>query len=333
MIFRRIVYLLILLAALFAQLFDVGYLVHYLFILILLLPVAGLLLGLPAILGCRPRWVMPAVIARRGAQVSWALAMGNRFPLPLSRVSFRLRIHNRMTGETTVYRREETGVFPGLSVPLRLPTHHCGYLECRVERLRVWDCLGLFSLPLKPPAPVSLLVGPIPVKAPPCSLPEQRGAMLPAPKGQAPTGEEYDLRGYRPGDSIRAIHWKLSAKRDQLVVRELLASRRPVPVLVFDHLGPPEELDHIIDQTAALSLALRQDSQPHEIRWAEPVSGTVRRFTIEDEASWLRCLTAILSDSAPLQGHSIWERPVTAAGEDPIFPVHIRREEERHEEP
>ena len=68
MIFRRIVYLLILLAALFAQLFDVGYLVHYLFILILLLPVAGLLLSLPAILGCRPRWVMPSVLARREAQ-------------------------------------------------------------------------------------------------------------------------------------------------------------------------------------------------------------------------------------------------------------------------
>lgn len=333
MIFRRIVYLLILLTALLAQLFDVGYLIHYSFILVLLLPLAGLLVSLPAMLGCRPRWVMPTVPPRREEQVSWALAMENRSPFPLSRVSFRLRIRNRMTGETTVYRREETGVFPGLAVPLRLPTHHCGYLECRVERLRVCDCLGLFSLPVRPPAPVSLLVGPVPVKAPPLTLPEQRGAVLPAPKGQAPTGEEYDLRGYRPGDSVRAIHWKLSAKRDQLVVRELLASRKPLPVLMFDHLGPPEELDGIIDQTAALSLALRQDGQPHEIRWAEPVGGAVRRFSVEDEASWLRCLTAILSDGAPLQGHSIWERPITAVGAEPIFPVHIRREEARHEEP
>ena len=39
MIFRRIVYVLILLSALMAQLFDVGYLVHFLFFLILLLPV------------------------------------------------------------------------------------------------------------------------------------------------------------------------------------------------------------------------------------------------------------------------------------------------------
>ena len=52
MFFRRIVYLLVLLSALLAQLFDVGYLVHYLFILILVLPLAGLALSLPAMLGC-----------------------------------------------------------------------------------------------------------------------------------------------------------------------------------------------------------------------------------------------------------------------------------------
>ena len=333
MVSRRIVYLLVLLSALTAQLFDVGYLIHYLFLLVLLLPLAGLLVSLPAMLGCRPRWVMPAALACRGEQVSWALALDNRFPLPLSRVTFRLRIRNAMTGEDRSFRRVESGVYPGLAVPLRLPTQHCGCLECRVERLRVWDCLGLFSLPVRSPAPASLLVGPAPVQPQPLAIPQHQGAVLPAPKGQAPTGLEYDLRQYRPGDSVRSIHWKLSAKREELIVREPLAARRPLPVLLFDHLGPPEVLDGVLDRLAALSRSLRRDAIPHEIRWAEPVSGRTRRFAVEDEASWRRCLAAILSDSAPLQGRSIWDRPVTAAGEEPIFPVPIPREEDRHEEP
>ena len=73
MIFRRIVYVLILLSALMAQLFDVGYLVHFLFFLILLLPVAGLLLSLPAMLGCQPKLVLRASLIQRGSRASWYL--------------------------------------------------------------------------------------------------------------------------------------------------------------------------------------------------------------------------------------------------------------------
>lgn len=331
MIFRRTVYILILLSALLAQLFDVGYLVHFLFFLILLLPVAGLLLSLPAMLGCRPRLALRTSIIQRGSRAAWFLTLDNRFPLPLARVSCRFQVHSAMTGETKAYRAAEVGVFPGLVIPLSVPTSHCGQLECSIRRLWVCDCLGLFALPLKPPAPVSVLVGPLPVKAEPVTIPEQRGAALPAPKGRAPTGEEYDLRDYHPGDNIRSIHWKLSAKRDQLIVRELLASRKPLPVLTFDHLGPLDQLDGIIDRLAALSRELQKERQPHEIRWAEPVSGTLRRFVIEDAPAWHRCLTALLSDPAPDQGHSILEKPVRPAGEEPIFPIHIRREEERHE--
>ena len=50
---RRLAYGGALLAALICQLFDVGYLVHFVFVLTLCLPLAGLLASLPAMLGCR----------------------------------------------------------------------------------------------------------------------------------------------------------------------------------------------------------------------------------------------------------------------------------------
>lgn len=202
-----------------------------------------------------------------------------------------------------------------------------------MQRIWVYDCLGLFALPVKPPAPTSVLVGPVPVQTDTVAIPEQKGAVLPAPKGRSRVGEDYDLRDYHPGDSVRSIHWKLSAKRDQLIVRELLAARRPLPVLIFDHLGPPEELDGIIDRVAGLSLFFQRRGQPHEIRWAHPVSGHARRFVIEDAPTWQQCLTAILSDPAPDQGHSLLEQPVRPVGEDPIFPIRIRREEDCHGNP
>ena len=50
---RRLLYALTLLAALLGQLFDVGYLFHFLFFAVLALSVLSLLVSLPAILGCR----------------------------------------------------------------------------------------------------------------------------------------------------------------------------------------------------------------------------------------------------------------------------------------
>ena len=48
---RRLLYALTLLAALLGQLFDVGYLFHFLFFAVLALPVLSLLVSLPAIRG------------------------------------------------------------------------------------------------------------------------------------------------------------------------------------------------------------------------------------------------------------------------------------------
>ena len=241
MLFRRTIYLLALLGALLAQLFDVGYLAHYLFVLTLSLPLAGLALSLPAMLGCRPRLLPRHPQVQRGGRAAWLLILDNRFPLPLARASCRFQIQCATTGKSRKLRKAEEGVFPGLALPLRLSTQHCGRLECRVRRIWVCDCLGLFALPVRPPHPAAVLVEPVPAQTDLPPVPAQKA--LPVPRGFARAGEDYELRDYRPGDSVRAIHWKLSAKQDQLIVREPLAGQQPLPVLIFDHLGPPEALD------------------------------------------------------------------------------------------
>ena len=51
--------------------------------------------------------------------------------------------------------------------------------------------------------------------------------------------EIFDLRDYRPGDDVRAIHWKLSGKLDRLVVKEASDPARYQVVLMPD-LGREE---------------------------------------------------------------------------------------------
>lgn len=45
-----------------------------------------------------------------------------------------------------------------------------------------------------------------------------------------------DIRQYRAGDRLRSIHWKLSAKQDELMVYEFMSEKPPVVVLFLEPL-------------------------------------------------------------------------------------------------
>ena len=48
------------------------------------------------------------------------------------------------------------------------------------------------------------------------------------------TSEFYGLREYRPGDNIRAIHWRSTARTSQLMIREMAANSPPQMVVVLN---------------------------------------------------------------------------------------------------
>lgn len=329
---RRILYVLVLLCALMGQLLDVGYLFHFLFFAVLWLPVLGLAVSLPAMLGCRAELSVKSPQVRRGEEAAWTLQLTGRSRLPLARSAGRLQLENCTTGRRLRYRLSMRRAIPGGGRSWSVDTSHCGLVECRVDRLRVCDCLGLIALPVKAPPVGRLLVCPLPADPGRLELPEGIGRPTPVPRGKSASGEDYELRPFREGDSLRAVHWKMSAKRDELVTRELLEDRRPVPVLTFDHFGPPERLDRTLDRLAGLSQALLERERPHEVRWAHPGTGAVRRYAVSCEREWTACLTAILSDPSPSQGRSVLEQPLAVDRDTAIHHIHVTGEEVRREQ-
>ena len=43
--------------------------------------------------------------------------------------------------------------------------------------------------------------------------------------------EVSEIREYRPGDRMHNIHWKLSAKRDEIMVYEFISEQNIMPVI------------------------------------------------------------------------------------------------------
>lgn len=326
-------YALALLLAFLGQILDVGYLFHFIFFAVAALPFLGLAVSLPAMLGCRAELGGSAARIQRGENASWFLRLTNRFRLPVARVSCRLRLTNRLTGQVHRVKTVIRGAAPEEECRWKLETDHCGILDFQTERLWAWDCLGLFALPVGRSAPASLTIAPLPEHPGAVELPEDAGAPVPRPGGKAVFGETYELRPYREGDSLRTIHWKMSAKRDSLVTREALEDKRPLPVLTFDCFGPPAQVDRVLDRLLGHSMALLDQERPHEIRWADPASGAVRRYGVASERDWTVCLTAILSSPVPALGHSILDTPLTAGQDEILYQIHITGEEARDENP
>ncbi|MCH5268157.1 MAG: DUF58 domain-containing protein [Lachnospiraceae bacterium] len=55
--------------------------------------------------------------------------------------------------------------------------------------------------------------------------------------GEKNPPEISDIREYRAGDRIRSIHWKLSAKRDELMVYEFISEQPPAVVVFLEPWG------------------------------------------------------------------------------------------------
>ena len=329
MVLRRLIYCMALAGVLLFQITNENYLAHFLLALMIAFPLLSLALSLPGMAGCRLSLSAAPPHLTRGERGVWRLSVENRSPLPLARLSLRLETRNMLTGACRKEKLAFTGLARRAPEELDVDTAHCGLLEFRAYKVRVWDYLGLFSLPCPQPPCARLSVDPVPVDPGPVNIPEGQGVRpQPADAGRKGPGEDYDLREYRPGDPMRSVHWKLSSKWDELIVRERAETVTPLPVLAFDWFGPPDRLDRVLDRLSGLSRALLAVQRPHALVWLDQAGEPVRRV-VNDEKDLRDGLLSLLSAPAPVSAPSIMDKPeLLSTGAGPAFCIHVTAGEE-----
>ncbi|MCI8916810.1 MAG: DUF58 domain-containing protein [Oscillospiraceae bacterium] len=325
---RRILYALALAGVLLFQITNENYLAHFLLGMCLALPLLSLGLSLPGMLGCRLELIPLPAALDRGEAGRWQVCVSSPNGLPLSRLTLRLTAENLLLGQRERLRLKLSGVARRRPVELAADTAHCGLLELRADRVRVYDYLGLFALSPPLPPPARMLCRPVPSPVPPPVIPEGQGGR-PSPRTAARRGpgEDYELREYRPGDPMRAVHWKLSSKWDELIVRERWDAPIPLPLVTLDRFGTPGELDRMLDKTLRLSRALLTAQRPHGVLWLEG-DGSPRLCLVGDEGELRACLLALLGTCAPRSGPALDDRPeLFLEWGSPTHRVHVTAEE------
>lgn len=261
---------------------------------VLLLPVAGKL---------RLKWSSTERIYEAGEQIPVKLVIQNPTWIPVLYLHLMLVIQNDLTGETE--QRELSLMVPArgtIQVPLAVSSDYCGRMTVGISRVKLWDFFRLFSKKkkLKKNYESQVLVIPALTQMSVEISSLVKGFLAdcdkydPHEKGSDPS-EVFQVREYRPGDRLQQVHWKLSAARDGLLVKEL---SKPLvyPVVLFLDMSQNRPWLQQQAVTNALSLLwnLQQQDCPASLICRQ-ADGTLQKLSIATEEELLPCMEAVCS--------------------------------------
>lgn len=98
--------------------------------------------------------------------------------------------------------------------------------------------------------------------------------------------EVFALREYVPGDSLKQIHWKLSGKRGQLIVRDPSLPLAESLLVFWDKntgTSTPEEMDAMAETTASLCQAVLRQGITFSLGWTDGDGCAVENIDTEEQ--------------------------------------------------
>lgn len=264
---------------------------------VVFLPLMSLLLSFIAILSLRMDLVVEPIMSM-GSEERLQLNVSSKLSLPP--YSSKIRITKLMTGERWQMKSDAD-----------FPTEHCGEFHVELHKPSVYDYLGLFSIRIRKTAGQTVLVLPKPVELEiPPDLSRHLGQSW-RPKPGGGYAENHEIRQFRPGDNLSNIHWKLSAKVDELMIREPMESARGLMLLTMDLNGTAAELDTKLGQLLWLGRWLLEREVAFDLRvlTANGIDG----WSIRDEDEMDKCMQTLLGTPVAKEGsiqeqvfHAIW---------------------------
>lgn len=286
---RRIVYFTgLVMGVVFHSLYG-QYLSYILLRFLILLPFVSLLVSLPAML--RVRVLLSASGASpRGEAAAAKLRIDSRCFLPVGCLSLTFAGENKFTGDRVNDQKFRYWGVLKVEESLSLPSDRCGVITCSLSRVWAWDYMGIFAVPVKRCDPATYMVLPVEEKPKPMPELDQDSAITLKPKPGGGYSEEHELRPYRQGDPLNVIHWKLSSKLDETIVREPQLMQRKRVALSVTPRSDRRELESQLDQLVYLSAYLIDRGIAHRICF-----GAHQEAYIKDRNSLDEFLLTILS--------------------------------------
>ncbi len=290
----KLVYFLIILCSAVFYVLYMGDLSFYLLAFLLAMPVvlyAALAIG-SAFLKIKVYCDSP--VTERGKAAAIKINLYNRSFLPVSSCMVKIRytvsapFEEELPYVHTAY--VPIGGRTSETVSLNFLPKHCGAISVTVRSVRLRDLMGITSVRKKVGFSTRITVLPAILPVPPSIesnyVYNAESSVFSREKPGDDPSEIFMLREYRDGDRHNLIHWKLSGRSDNFIVREL---SKPVGsrILIMADTGScrsAEGADRVLEAAASVSCSLAESGAAHT--FAVPCLGySLRASEITDTDS------------------------------------------------
>lgn len=235
-------------------------------------------LGLPGKLICR---LVLTTYTKKKENIVGELQVvhGGLFPIFYGKAFF--QIENFLTGERedfdlsiTLMRKEEG------SSSFDFRPAHTGIIEVTLDKVELYGLLGCMkkTIPIRESREIMIMPDTFDLELslhPVLRMNEEGEKTVRAQRGFDP-GLYDGIRPFRDGDSIKSIHWKLTGKTEEYVVRELGMPAVMLPVLYLETVMEdknPAMIDALMEIFISISQKMAEEGFLHCLCWYDGSRG------------------------------------------------------------
>ena len=176
--------------------------------------------------------------AQRGDSCAYTLSIRLFAPLPIAPLSLRVCLPSGREREFIL----PTRLLGQTHSDNLFPCAHVGVFPVGVRSVSFGDVFGFFRLTLPVKAPLlPVMVLPVPRDTQPLPTSPGEGESTSAQRAQADRTTPADTRAWQEGDELKRVHWKLSMRRQELMVHTYETPQRPDALVLLDLAPPPFE--------------------------------------------------------------------------------------------
>lgn len=230
----------------------------------------------------------------RREQVAYTLSVRMMSPLPVAPLSLRFCLPSGRETSFLLTARlfGETLSDNAFTCP------HVGLFGIGATHVAISDCFSLFTFTRRIHAPlIPITVLPVPIETACPAFSPGEGEHSAAQRAQSDRSTPVDTRAWQDGDELKRVHWKLSMRKQSLMVHTYETRQRPDALILLD-CGTPDGaasaraqlVDTLTEAAAGVIKILIEGSHPVRM----PLCGkTEREVTGQDTAALPSMLEAL----------------------------------------
>lgn len=245
-------------------------------------------------------------LGEMGKTIPVDLLISNRGRLPVGKVKVRIQDEYPLFGEkktTVFYATVPSGGRKAGETRIRLGfrSKHSGRIVLRIRSAQIYDFLGMLPFPVfrkRMGGEAILSVFPdqvaVPVVVERSTRDYAQEKEEQIVRGENQPKESWQIRDYQPGDRLRDIHWKLTAKTDDIMVNEHVTEIGCPVYLFLDYRETGKRkgrrkkflarnMEEYLEIALSITFSLVENGCPHCLVWYDARRQDVCRMEIRSQ--------------------------------------------------